>query len=159
MDIIILEVYYLYKNVISRKNSHFLHPNFLPEQKFRQKCHFSHLFGLKRSILVWIFVPEKNWDEDSDYFFLKLHPYTNNILLKWWFPAKILKRTSNFTRTSAFLKFHAWGGDCLLYLFFNICSFLLCHYWNPTVSWFKHAPGTPNKCPMHEFSLELTVNT
>ena len=50
-------------------------------------------------------------------------------------------------------------GDCLLYLFFNKCSLLLCHYWNPTVSWFKHAPGTPNKCPMHEFSLELTVNT
>ena len=51
------------------------------------------------------------------------------------------------------------GGNSLLYLFFNKCSFLLCHYWNPTVFWFKHALCTPNKCPMHEFSLELTVNT
>ena len=51
------------------------------------------------------------------------------------------------------------GRGGLFYLFFNRCSFLLCHYWNPTVSWFKQAPGTPNKCPMHEFSLELTVNT
>ena len=37
MDIIILEVYYLYKDVISRKNSHCLYPNFFTGAKNQTK--------------------------------------------------------------------------------------------------------------------------
>ena len=73
---------------------------------------------------------------------------------------KSFEKGQQLTKNFGFFEILYLGRGTAFYTcFFNKCSFLLCHYWNPTVSWFKHAPGTPNKCPMHEFSLELTVNT
>ena len=72
---------------------------------------------------------------------------------------KSFEKGQQLSKEFGFFEIPYLGRGTAFYTCIEIDAHISCVNCNPTVSWFKHAPGTPNMCPMHEFSLELTVNT
>ena len=60
-----------------------------------------------------------SWDDDIDYFFLKLHHHTKKKLLKYPFASKVLKRTSFVLSNLGFFEIPYLGWGTAFYTCFS----------------------------------------